>query len=296
MEAELFELDSLWMNDAPSCRFFSTVSHRHVYGLLFRLLWPLLKSFPFSQYDLAYPEQLIKSSDEPDVVIASPALLKRLGHLNAGSHSWFRVFSSGGLLPLQAAVDSERILGTSAIEVLGSTETSGIAWRRQAPGAPNLWNTLPSVAIRTDSEGFLEVKSPFSGTGSWQKTGDFAAIETARTFSLLGRGDHIVKIEDRRISLSSIEQSLMRSPCVADAAAVALDRAGRQVVGAALRLTSAGTAEIEKFGRRTFVTSLRPLLDGIEPIAIPRFYRFVDQIPENSQGKRERVLLEKLFE
>src|SRR5204862_500917 len=83
-------------------RFYSTVSHRHVYGMLFRLLWPLLHRRPFATFDLEYPEQLLGLERSTHVLVSSPALLKRIGHLSDLSAAWRAIFSSGGLLPAPA--------------------------------------------------------------------------------------------------------------------------------------------------------------------------------------------------
>ena len=116
-------------------RVFATVSHRHVYGLLFRILWPLLERRPFATFDCEYPEQLLGAVGSGNVLISSPAMLKRIGHLPARSGQWRAVFSSGGFLPADAAADVTRVLGAEAVEVLGSTETSGVAWRTaSSPG------------------------------------------------------------------------------------------------------------------------------------------------------------------
>ncbi len=39
------------------------------------------------------------------------------------------IFSSGGPLPFEVAQESKRLLGPVPIEVYGSSETGGIAWR-----------------------------------------------------------------------------------------------------------------------------------------------------------------------
>jgi acyl-coenzyme A synthetase/AMP-(fatty) acid ligase len=295
LESEIGAFDELWASGLPSCRFHSTVSHRHVYGLLFRLLWPLLSRQPFAGFDLAYPEQLIKASNDPEILIASPALLKRIEHLGESTRAWTQVYSSGGLLVKQAAIDSARVLGACPIEVLGSTETSGVAWRQQT-GEVQSWLTLPAVSIRTDASGFLEVLSPFSGVDEWLPMGDFATINGDTRFDLLGRGDHIVKIEDKRVSLAAIEQALLKSAWVGDAAPVGLSKSQRQFVGAVIELTAAGRARLNALGRKTFGAMLRAELQSIEPIARPRYFRYVDQIPENTQGKRESKILAELFE
>jgi acyl-coenzyme A synthetase/AMP-(fatty) acid ligase len=230
-------------------------------------------------------------------LVSSPALLKRLAHLPARPAAWRAVFSSGGLLSGEVAADAARVLGTCPIEVLGSTETSGIAFRQQSGAAPTEWTTMPTVEARRSSDGFLEVRSPFSGQPQWLATGDLVRFGPEGRFELLGRGDHLAKIEDKRVSLAEIERYLLESPWVQDAAAVALEHAARQYVGAVIQLSASGAHELEQRGRRAFGALLKRLLRGkIEPVALPRKFRFVAQIPTDAQGKRHAPRLRELFE
>ncbi len=58
IEAELDVLESLWGETIGGARVYSTVSHRHVYGMLFRLLWPLVTQRAFAVFNFEYPENL----------------------------------------------------------------------------------------------------------------------------------------------------------------------------------------------------------------------------------------------
>jgi acyl-coenzyme A synthetase/AMP-(fatty) acid ligase len=296
VEAELAVLEALWGARIGSCRVYSTVSHRHVYGMLFRTLWPLLKRRPFATFDLEYPEHLVDRRGDGQALVSSPALLKRIGHLPCRPVAWRALFSSGGLLPGDVAVDAARVLGASPIEVLGSTETSGVAWREQTEPTATAWTTMPTVDTRVSADDYLEVRSPFTGQPHWLQMGDLARPTPDRRFELLGRGDHLAKIEDKRVSLAEIERYLLESPWVRDAAAVALADVARQYVGVVLQLSEPGAREIDLRGRRAFNDALRRLLrNRIEPIALPRKFRYVDQIPTDAQGKRQQAKLKELF-
>jgi acyl-coenzyme A synthetase/AMP-(fatty) acid ligase len=299
LEAELDVLDALFGGEIGDGRIYSTVSHEHVYGLLFRLLWPLVTKRAFATYNFEYPENLLSSASSDGVLVTSPALLKRMGHLDdADACQWRIVFSSGGLLPGYAAKDAMRLLGTCPVEVLGSTETSGVAWRRQEEhGASEPWHTLPEVRVRQDEEGFLEVSSPFMGLSSWHRMGDKVKLESNRSFELLGRGDHIVKIEEKRVSLAEIEQRAIELPEVTDAAATSLEDGARQFVGLVLQLSESGTQALQKHGRKDIGKQLRDALGGkLDPIAVPRKLRYVDNIPVNAQGKRQPAEIRALFD
>ncbi len=296
VEAELAALEALWGGTLDHARFFTTVSHRHVYGMLFSLLWPLLKRRPFANFFLEYPEQLVDGCGNAQVLVSSPALLKRIAHLPSGSTAWRAVFSSGGLLPPGAAADTERVLGVCPVEVLGSTETSGVAWRSRRSVHEACFTAMPRVETRAGTNDLLEARSPFSGEPGWLTMGDRVRFTGDGRFELLGRGDHLAKIEDKRVSLAEIERYLLATPWVTDAACVALDDGRRQYVGAILQLTAEGAAELDRAGRRSFSERLkavlRPRIDGV---AVPRRFRYVEAIPTDPQGKRQPAMIERLF-
>jgi acyl-coenzyme A synthetase/AMP-(fatty) acid ligase len=296
IEAELAVLELLWGAEVGEARVYSTVSPRHVYGMLFSVLWPLLYRRPFAALRLEFPEQLASADGAGQALVSSPALLKRIGHLPAGAGRWRAVFSSGGLLPREAAADATRVLGACPVEVLGSTETSGVAWRRQIEGRSDAFQPMPSVDTRVGDDGLLEVRSAFSGQAGWLQMGDRVRFDAAGGIELLGRGDHLAKIEDKRVSLAEIERYLRESPWIADAAAVALDDGKRQFIGAIVQLSAAGRAEVAKRGSRAFNEALRTSLrKRLEPLALPRKIRHVDAIPVDSQGKRQAAALQQLF-
>jgi acyl-coenzyme A synthetase/AMP-(fatty) acid ligase len=264
--------------------------------MLFGLLWPILYRRPFATFVLEYPEQLTDGRGAGQVLVSSPALLKRIGHLVASSDPWQAVFSSGGLLPTEAAADATRLLGVCPVEVLGSTETSGVAWRRQDGAAPPVFTAMPKVETRSGADDFLETRSPFSGQPTWLTMGDRVRFLDVGRFELLGRGDHLAKIEDKRVSLVEIEQCLLETPFIKEAAALALEDRGRQYVGVVAELNSSGVAELARIGRRPFTEGLKAALrPRIERVALPRKFRFVDAIPVDTQGKRTRRTLEILF-
>ena len=298
IEAELDVLDLLWGETIGDARIYSTVSHRHVYGMLFRLLWPLVTQRAFAVFNFEYPENLLGEVSAGGALVTSPALLKRIGHLKDPADTpWRAVFSSGGMLPEFAATDAIRLLGVCPTEVLGSTETSGVAWRQQLEnGADELWHSMPEVRVRQDEEGFLEVSSHFMGLSSWHRMGDKVRLETNRSFELLGRGDHIVKIEEKRVSLAEIEQRAVELPSIVDAAAAALEDGARQFVGLVVQLSESGLAELNEQGNKQVNATIRQSLRSkLDPVAVPKKFRFVDVIPVNAQGKRQSETLRDLF-
>ena len=264
-----------------------TVSHQHIYGLLFRILWPLSSRRAFASARIAYNEQLTTLGPTPVVLVASPAHLKRLPETQDWqplSSALRVVFSSGGPLPVDAGLLVKRLWGQAAVEVFGSTETGGIAWRR-GDGSRAPWQPLPSVEWRVQ-DGLLDVRSPhLPSTIDWWSTSDRAHDAGDGRFELLGRADRIVKLEERRISLDAIQARLQESELLDEVRVVALP--GHRILLAVAAVPSVdGQALLDAEGRPALAAVLRSWLDGhCDPIALPRRWRFVADLPVNARGK-----------
>ncbi|WKE63998.1 AMP-binding protein [Gallaecimonas kandeliae] len=275
----------------------STVSHQHIYGLLFRLLWPVMSGAIVNRTFFAYPEQLAGAAetlDGPLHLVSSPAQLERLpkGLLGCLAGKLGQVFSSGGLLSRAGAALVQAELGQLPIEVLGSTETGGVAWRRQE--GQGAWTPFAGVHCRLDEEGGLWVDSKVAGGP--QAMGDRAELLADGRLQLLGRRDRIVKLEQKRLSLDAMEAALCRHPWV-DKARCLLLPGRRQQLGAVLVLTEAGEAQLAAQGRRALGLGLRQaLLAHFEPVVLPRRWRTLAAFPVSSQGKIEHGALLALFE
>jgi acyl-CoA synthetase (AMP-forming)/AMP-acid ligase II/3-hydroxymyristoyl/3-hydroxydecanoyl-(acyl carrier protein) dehydratase len=268
----------------------TTVSHQHIYGLLFNILWPLVAGRAIHARSLSLPQELPAVLAEREaILISSPAHLKRLPEHPTWATSSNRlraVFSSGGPLSFDVAWEAKRSLGFVPIEVYGSSETGGIAWRQQHTRMDEVWTPLLGVTCRIDSEeGVLEVRSPHLPDDNWFCTADRALSLGDNRFLIKGRVDRIVKIEEKRISLAAIERELTASHMVTDARVIVID--GRRPRIAAFIVPSViGSNTLAKVGKLVFNRALRGMLSqSIEPIGIPRVWRYLDALPTNGQGK-----------
>ena len=102
-----------------------TVSHQHIYGLLFRVLWPLAAGRLIHPRRFFHEDLVGALAGTDTVLVATPAHLKRLpGQLDwASLHGRLRaVFSSGGPLPEDAARQVRQWLGVAPTEVYGSRD------------------------------------------------------------------------------------------------------------------------------------------------------------------------------
>jgi 3-hydroxymyristoyl/3-hydroxydecanoyl-(acyl carrier protein) dehydratase len=205
------------------------------------------------------------------------------------------VFSSGGPLAAEAARSVERLLGCAPLEVYGSSETGGVAWRQQSGAGTHRWRPLPGVQVRA-SNGALDVRSRQLPTDGWLPMADVAELHEDGSFLLLGRADRISKIEGKRVSLTAIERSLGASPLVSDVRVVALHEA-RDVLGAVVVPSEAGWTAIRTRGGPALGRELRATIEAsTDRIALPRRWRWVEALPINGQGKTTIAELERLFE
>ena len=293
LEIEAAVLRRLW--PLPPGRIEATVSHQHIYGLLYRIVWPVLAGHVSRSEMSRYWEQLVDRLDDRTMLVSSPVHLTRMPcGLPWHAMRPALIFSSGAPLPLDAAGDVASRLGQLPIEVFGSTETGGIAWRRRA-AADTSWTPFPDIELSADEDGGLRVRSPFIGTERPLHMADRVEFLHDRQFYLRGRLDRVIKVEGKRVSLPRVEEALLDLAGIRDAAAVDLpDRRG--ALGAAVVLTAAGRAALEHEGAYRFSGRLRLALAGrLEPMERPKIWRFPRAIPTNSQGKRQTAAIRELF-
>lgn len=289
---------TLWGESLQGSVVRGTVSHQHIYGLLFRILGPLANDLVFDAASLPFPEDIAAAGARgPFALIASPAHLKRLHDALPWAdarRSLRAVFSSGGPLPEDAASTCHTLLGRAPIEVYGSSETGGIAWRVRAEHGER-WQPLPAVTIACDEAGQLLVHSPYLPDTLPFRCADRAALLADGGFRLLGRADRIVKIEEKRVSLDALEAELQRSPLVREARALELE-APRRCLAAVVVLDAAGEALLAAEGKRALNTALRRHLGAsFETAALPRRWRYLAALPHNPQGKTTQDALRALF-
>lgn len=273
----------------------ATVSHQHIYGLLFKLLLPLATGRSFYSPQMAFPEDAVQAQKQLETLglsnylISSPALLKRWTTDVVLQHCQM-VFSSGG--KLESGV--RPLLNRPIIEVLGSSETGGIAHRAKDEDA---WTAFSNVAIRIEDQQLM-VKSNHAYEDDWITTGDGAAWTEAKyqTFKLMGRTDRIVKLEEKRLSLDAIEQSIQALDEVQQCHVLVLEHEHRQMLGCIVVLKEQAREQLQQLGKSAFVGHLKQLLkDHLETLAIPRQWRFLSQLPQNSQSKLNKNYLKTLF-
>ncbi|QGZ64616.1 AMP-binding protein [Paraburkholderia acidisoli] len=309
-DAEVRTLEAAWGALASEAVVLASVPHHHIYGLLFRVFWPLAAGRAFDRATCVEPAQLqariagIAGIERrgASVVVSTPAQLSRWPDLPGFATLAPRpraFFSSGGPLPGETAQRYAAALGAAPLEIYGSTETGGIAWRRQSEG--DAWTPLPGVAVRAGeiadtvdtpeapSAGGLEVRSPHLVHADWHRTDDQVEFDAQGRFRLRGRLDRVVKLDGKRISLGEMESRLLLHPGVAEVRTVPLgrERAGaRERIGALVVLSAAGREALRRDGRVVLLKALRRhLANWFDAVVLPRHWRILRALPVDARGK-----------
>ena len=299
-----FELDnafilSKWYDEFASRKLCAVNSQHHIYGFLFTISLPFAAGVPFRRKRIEFPEEFEALDDESYIIIAVPAFLKRtcaeMGEKKLPlKNPW--IFTSGGAVSPELAKDTERVFGFCPLEVYGSTETSGIAYRQQTKKGL-IWTPFDNAKIWLDKDdGCLTIISPYIKDPAGFKTGDLAEMYEDGTFLLKGRADSIVKIEEKRISVTEVENRLLQSGLVLDCSVVPMqDR--RQYLAAAIGLNAEGKKKFE--GTEKYLINRHfhdYLLQFFENVVLPKKWRYLEKLPTDVQGKKHKPEIQALFE
>lgn len=266
-----------------------SVSVQHLYGLTFRVFLPLEMGWQLGTVQLHYPEYLIAESRHYRCIwISSPALLTHLNldNVELGHCKIEGIISSGGALPELTAKALRAKLACPVVEIYGSTETGVIARRLDE----QLWQAMPNSQIGLNEQGALWVQSDW--IKGREQTADAVEI-SEQGFKLLGRIDRIVKLGDKRVSLVNIEQNLLKHAWVRDCYIALHIQQPRPLAWVAL--SEEGMGAFKQLGRKAVISRLKNALSLTqEKFALPRFWRFCDKLPRNSQSKISRSDFEKI--
>lgn len=307
LDAEVSQLQKQFDAQLGDADIIATVPLQHIYGLIFRVLWPLCSGRQSSDEALMYPEALIahiqtKAADEPVVLVSSPAHLERLAAhypLRELASRLTAVFSSGAPLSRDAALTLQQQWQRAPIEVLGSTETGGVAWRQrdcdEDPAQRDVWQTFAAVRAGVDHDGLLMIESPAAMFSTPCAMGDRAELLSATQFRLLGRADRLIKLEGKRVSLTQMENCLRQYAEVIDVIVCLLPGA-RAHLGAVVVLNTNLQKMLLENGKRAVNDVLKQhLLQHFERVTLPRYFRYVERLPVDERGKTPLALVQALF-
>ena len=258
--------------------FFSSLSHRHLFGLTFKVFLPLVLGARVIADELNYPEAILGLNLANHVFIASPVLLRTLAQSPAASalKGLSGIVSAGSPLKKELRGELGRICDACIIEIYGSTET-GIVAKDCGDGL----RLFGAVNAGLDDRGALNVSSPWC---EFFQTNDAASIDEG-CLALQGRIDRIVKLNDKRVSLESIEAKLLESGLLADCYCAPHPKFKR--IAALLELNGEGLKKFRKIGKKGVVAELKEFLK-LEFKNSVRYFKIVEKMPRNQQGKFEK--------
>jgi acyl-CoA synthetase (AMP-forming)/AMP-acid ligase II/3-hydroxymyristoyl/3-hydroxydecanoyl-(acyl carrier protein) dehydratase len=222
-------------------------------------------------------------------MISTPAHLRAMAA--AAMPRGLRVITSGARMPAELHLQLAADLGWQVSDVLGSTETGGIA-TRQHPMAP--WTPFPGAAVSA-SDGQLTVASAWCDRGGAQLDDRIELLPDGR-FHYLGRSAELVKIAGKRAHAQAIEATALAVPGVTDAAVVVHGASGREP-RVALAACVAGPAD--RGGGPTAAAVIAAIRAAIrrdfDAVFVPRIVRIVPRIPRTERGKLDPEALRALL-
>ncbi len=196
-----------------------TVPFIHFYGSLLGAIYPLINDIDIIIKEHFLPHDLLELVDEYSMVVTTPLYIKSLNKLETKKDLSKSIFisSTAPLFP-DVAQEFHTNFSTDVIQIFGSTETGGIAYKYNDD---EKWTPMDSVEISQNEEGELKVKSPFISNVLYEdefkitnhtiQTFDYVEIENNQ-FKLVGRSSQIIKLAGKRYSTVQIENILEAQP------------------------------------------------------------------------------------
>ncbi len=288
--------------DAADLAILTTIEPDHMYGMLWKTILKRAVKCTVDDEVILAPETLLEKmrAAKRVMLVTTPSFLARFtayaDQYDVPSNC-VEIVTSGALLTSAVSAATKRVFGVAPIEIFGSTETGGVAWRRQGGevASPYDWQVFAPVKVSADKEGCLVVDSPFSYQRPFTMGDSVELSPDARSFRLLGRRDRMVKIAEQRVSLPELEAKMEALEGIREAALVVLEGEHAEVLGVVAAMDIA-QLEVPTMTRGSLALALRRRLQPIFPKGtVPRRYRFVRELPRNAQGKVKVDSLRQLF-
>ena len=294
----------------------ATVPNYHAYGIMFRFFFPLVAGIPVYDAMIRYEEQFAVPAGwgRSFMTVVNPGFLKRLG--SSGSISGCRLLiSAGGRLSDHARTQGQSFFGSDILEIFGSTETGAMAWRYTGNADDYVWRPVPGNHFYVASGGLSEsggrIPLSVSGEGVFLYAsaylenaglsgvrdgceipvfapGDEVSLSENGGLTILGRSGRLIKVEDNRVSLDQVEACFAFIPEIADAAVIPYEREGREGTQAFIVLNSRGQSLLRATSPGRMMIGFRNILrKHMLPLAVPRKFIILAEIPVNANGKTD---------
>lgn len=273
--------------------FIASVSHEHMYGLTFKIMLALSCHIPFVCENILYQEQITAYQHKKLIYITTPSIIKNLDN-KLPAIECDKVISSGGKLSYHEAQFCLQNFKVLPDEIYGSSETGIIAIRQQKqPNTP--WQLFSSMKIKIEP-----MKTPLLFSPILEKPEplhDKIELTDSQSFHLAGRVDKIIKISEKRISLTYIENKFNQLNEIEQAIVIPLEQKNRTILAVIIKLSLSGQHLLLRYDSFKLSQYFRQLLkDTLLLSEMPKKWRFIDDLPKNAQGKCTYIELKKLFD
>lgn len=246
-------------------RVVSLVPAHHIYGFLHSVILPAVLGVPRIDARALPAPAMARHGQPGDLWIAHPFWLQAFLGSGLRIPPGVTIVSSTQRLPDEWMQQIAERGGARTIEIYGSSETAGIAWRDQ-PAAFRLFSRWS----RHDDESLADRYSP----GRSVVLPDRVEWLDETRFRIVGRIDRVVKIAGERVDLDAVESHIREFPGVAAAKV-------RQTTDPVPRLK----ALIAPASMAERIDELRAHASRLGAPARPQSWRFCDEWPRSELGK-----------
>lgn len=296
IDAELRQLFTDFNQKLDNSIVLSTVPHFHFYGFLFYVLLPLITQYQLPQKQIRYPESFSPFLESKKItLISSPAFLKRLDASDKYDKNQWTVFSSGGLLDMNGVENCITVFNTEPIEIYGSTETGGIAWRCQK--TYSLWTPFSCLQVKSSNSNVLTISSPYFDDPVME-AGDFVRFHDNIHFELLGRTDSTVKVEGKRVDLKNIDYVLNQRADIKDTHTLLYSSRKREYIVCFVVVEE--SSELQTLSQKNRLQARKKLTSYLskhfDKTVVPKKMFFLPEIPRNQMSKINQSFLLDMLE
>ena len=297
--AEFFRLNDYTKankkDDIPT--FIGAIPHRHLFGLTFKVFCPLVCGGMVLKEQFLYHHFLINALNAHNnvILLASPTALDIILKDDINKISPPKaIFCAGSPLDTLIRAGLEERFGVDLkcfVEIYGSSETGVIGYQAQKAQTQKesnakIFHTFPPVELKLDSSSRLMISSAwldsFEGENAEFLSNDCAKIYDNGTFTLLGRYDRIIKLNETRISLDFVESSLKNHRFIEKVRVGKID--GQTRLSAIIVLSDEGKKAFRASGKKGIKSAIKSSLSS-QIISALRYFHIRSYLPYNEQGK-----------
>lgn len=260
---------------SPDTVFVSTVTPDFMYGTTFTVMLPKVLGCKVDEERVLYPEDI--KDYEKYVFVSTPSFLEKLAKYNFTFKRKPQMIISAGAKLADDVFEYLEKISLGVTEIYGSTEAGVIAYRQCA--RDNL-KFFENVTYKNNT-----IKSPYFDEAELTLNDEIEFLQNG--FVVKKRNDRIVKIQEKRVSLSEVENILNLTEFIEKSYCLKLD----DKLCAAAVLTVKGREFLEKKGKLELIKILK--MSG--SAALCKKWRFLHDLPVTERGKINRERITEIF-